>query len=510
MASNHNADLSPSANPHCTQNPVVCTITMLLAPGAYTATFATYDGPLRRGNAPTNPPTGRELSADQDVPLRIAAGQANVIDVTLDGIPATVALVASAGSTITGNMTVGFTVAKCGSASPTSDKVTVLGTDADGSYILGPGAPASSLSSSDPALIAIGASEHNAFRLTHPISSAVQGPVELTATVTPLSGARAAAKTATVSVTISGGAQICGVFTEFAIPTSRSNPKHIVAGPDGNLWFTEAGGSRIGKITTAGRITEFSIGVTTDSQPNGIAAGTDGNLWFTETSGNRIGRITTAGTITEFSAGLTPGSYPRVIAAGHDGNLWFTESSGNRIGKITPLGTIAEYSTGIGSGGNPFGIAAGPDGNLWFTDPGVPGAALNRISKITTDGSVTEYTVPTSFSDPNGIVAGPDGNLWFTECSGNRIGKIAVSGTITEYANGLTGGSDPYFITAGPDGNLWFTEFTGNRIGSITTAGAITEYPIPTASSYPHGIEAGPDGSLWFSAAGVNSIARLQ
>src|SRR5262249_9434631 len=57
-------------------------------------------------------------------------------------------------------------------------------------------------------------------------------------------------------------------------------------------------------------------------------------LWFTEPGRDRIGRITTAGVLTEFSAGLTPGAVPGGIATGPDGNLWFTEIQGNRIGRL--------------------------------------------------------------------------------------------------------------------------------------------------------------------------------
>ena len=48
------------------------------------------------------------------------------------------------------------------------------------------------------------------------------------------------------------------------------------------------------------RVPEFTTGLT--ATPNQIAAGSDGNLWFTETVGNRIGRITPAGVVLEFSA----------------------------------------------------------------------------------------------------------------------------------------------------------------------------------------------------------------
>jgi virginiamycin B lyase len=71
-------------------------------------------------------------------------------------------------------------------------------------------------------------------------------------------------------------------------------------------------------------------------------AGPDGNLWFTEYLGNKIGRITPAGTVTEFAIS-TSGSFPYGMTAGPDGNLWFTESGGNQIGHITPAGVVTEF-----------------------------------------------------------------------------------------------------------------------------------------------------------------------
>src|SRR5882757_2016183 len=70
-------------------------------------------------------------------------------------------------------------------------------------------------------------------------------------------------------------------ITEFRLPTADSTPEGITAGPDGNLWFAEQAG-RIGRITPAGVVTEFSNGITADSRPFAITAGPDGNLWFTE------------------------------------------------------------------------------------------------------------------------------------------------------------------------------------------------------------------------------------
>jgi streptogramin lyase len=55
----------------------------------------------------------------------------------------------------------------------------------------------------------------------------------------------------------------------------------------------ESGSNKIGKIgriTPSGTITEYPI-PTSQSDLWGITAGPDGNLWFTEGNGNKIGRI---------------------------------------------------------------------------------------------------------------------------------------------------------------------------------------------------------------------------
>src|SRR6266568_168649 len=75
-------------------------------------------------------------------------------------------------------------------------------------------------------------------------------------------------------------------ITEFPIPTASTFPRGITAGPDGNLWFTEYTGNKIGRITPAGVVTEFRIH-TSVTEPFGITAGPDGNLWFAEGNSNK-------------------------------------------------------------------------------------------------------------------------------------------------------------------------------------------------------------------------------
>jgi streptogramin lyase len=304
--------------------------------------------------------------------------------------------------------------------------------------------------------------------------------------------------------------------TEFPTATTSTGTEGIAAGPDGKLWFTESGASKIARITTTGAITagdEFAT-PTASSFPSSIAAGPDGKLWFTEDGVSKIGRITTTGAIAAGDEFATPtaSSLPTGIAAGPDGKLWFTEDAVQKVARITTAGAIVsgdEFATPSAVSG-PEGIAAGPDDKLWFAEAGA-----NKIARITTAGTITtgdEFPTPTAFAQPSGIATGPDGRLWFTEDSAGKIGRITTTGVITaadEFPT-PTAGSAPRRIVAGPDGNLWFTESQSgvDKIGRITPSGAIDEFPL-AAGRRPFGITAGPDGNLWFGEVGTNGVGRI-
>ena len=332
----------------------------------------------------------------------------------------------------------------------------------------------------------------------------------------------AAVLPASRSVLVSGqGGSGQPTITEFPLASGSTCPgprqscglDDITAGPDGALWFVEGYANKIGRITTAGAISEFPI-PTASSFPSGIAAGSDGALWFTELGGNQIGRITTGGAITEFAV-PTVGSFPFAIAAGPDGALWFTENAGAKIGRITTAGVVSEFPVSTTTA-CPFqgcgldGIAAGSDGALWFAD-----SATNTIDRITTAGAVTSYPIRTATSGPFALASGPDGNLWFIETLGNQVGRVTTAGIVTEFSVPPLGGSAPPLsigfgkITSGPDGALWFTFNGANQIGRITTVGVTSAYAIPTATNVPYGITNGPNGALWYAADIPAKIASL-
>ena len=125
-----------------------------------------------------------------------------------------------------------------------------------------------------------------------------------------------------------------GVVTAFNIPGDGA--WDIVTGPDRNLWYTapEGNESTVGKITTAGAFTPFPV--TDAGDQLGITVGPDGALWFAQAVGNNIGRMTTTGQFTTLG-GLTAAARPEYIAPGPANTLWFTERDGNRIGRITGI-----------------------------------------------------------------------------------------------------------------------------------------------------------------------------
>jgi virginiamycin B lyase len=184
------------------------------------------------------------------------------------------------------------------------------------------------------------------------------------------------------------------------------------------MWFTETGTpNAIGKITTSGVVTEYSI-PTPSSSPGGIAAGPDGNMWFTEINSNKIGKITMSGIITEYDI-PTAATFAQEITAGPDGNMWFAEYVGKKIGKVTPTGTFTEYDAAPSGVGSIIGIAANPDGSIWFTD-----YTGNQVGRMTPSGVFSLYPTPTPSSTPFGIAAGPDNNVWFVESGSGKVGVV--------------------------------------------------------------------------------------
>ena len=198
------------------------------------------------------------------------------------------------------------------------------------------------------------------------------------------------------------------VITESRSRRRAASPRASLTGPDGNIWFVEQVGNRIGRLTLAGVFTEFPV-PTPASRPETITIGPDGNLWFTEQDGNKIVRITTDGVMTEFPIPTVSGQAGRH----RDGP-----------GRQPLVHRIQRQQDGPYHHGGSHHRIPGPDrkqraggcrppvrdGAVWFVEHDA-----NKVGRITRTGVVTEFPIPTAGSSPWNITAGPDGNLWFSE-----------------------------------------------------------------------------------------------
>jgi virginiamycin B lyase len=299
-------------------------------------------------------------------------------------------------------------------------------------------------------------------------------------------------------------------FTEYTLPTSGAGPEYIRLGYDANLWFTENTANKIGRIITAGTITEFTI-TTANSKPVFITSGTATAAvnWFTESGAGQIATISgDGGVVHEFTITSPSNVMPYGIALDAGGNPWFTENAGDQIGDYTDGGT-PQYPIPTTNSG-PEVIVQDPvntNNRLWFTE--FNGGKIGAFSTAT--HQVTEFTITRGNPGPSSVAVNGDGRVWFTERTAGIIGVLDVTGpapSITEFTI-TTPNSMPTDLALGPDGAFYFTEYGANKIGRITSAGGITEFTITTPNSAPYGIAAGPDNYMWFTEFNGNKIGKL-
>jgi streptogramin lyase len=243
-------------------------------------------------------------------------------------------------------------------------------------------------------------------------------------------------------------------------PVAGATLIRIAAGPDA-VWAVDTDANVIHRVRYLTGQTAYPI-PTANSQPRGIVVGPDGNIWFTEYHGNQIGRLTPDGVFTEFPI-PTPGGNPDGITNADDGNLWFLELGAGKLGRITPTGVITEYPMpnpdtnprGIASTGYTIAITEGSGNKIAFFS-----IAIQQFEG--------EAPVPTLGSFPLDVVVGPDGAFWFTEYFGNKIGRVDFpSYAITEYPI-PTPVSGPYGLAFAKDGRLWFVEHDAGKVAILS------------------------------------------
>lgn len=184
------------------------------------------------------------------------------------------------------------------------------------------------------------------------ISYANQSPV---GTVTTYSG---------LSYTYTNGIAFDG--TDMWVPNYRTSPSTLGA---------------VSKISPTGTVTNYTTGVL--AAQAGAIAFDNTDMWFTYYNSANVGKITSAGTVTNY--GITAAG----ASIAFDGtDMWVTRNSGSSVYRINSSGTVINTYTVAGLCSYVRGIAF--DGtNMWVLSYD-SGTFYSYISKITPGGTVTD------------------------------------------------------------------------------------------------------------------------
>src|SRR5882724_10661574 len=258
-----------------------------------------------------------------------------------------------------------------------------------------------------------------------------------------------------------------GTINEFRPPgltqgTASSDPLGITTGPDGNLWYTDAGedlgpgvpapAKQVGRFNPANQALDLYTNGEPGSIPAAITTGPDGNLWMADVgaSANDVWAVNTQGAVPpgyppQFGiknpAGVAPPlAGPTDIVTGPDGKLWFTEYGAGALGRVDPQGGACDSTKsdpcerdfplpgGLPSPtatttvtDHPLALASDTTHNLlWMTVQG-----SQKIIAMDTNGGIV-HQISTGLANLAGITMGPDGNVWFTQENGpgSHVGRV--------------------------------------------------------------------------------------
>jgi hypothetical protein len=174
-----------------------------------------------------------------------------------------------------------------------------------------------------------------------------------------------------------------GSFADYSIGTRTDRPSGLAVGPDGNIWVAD--GMLIDKVSPAGTmLASYPVAISSFH----IVAAPDGDMWFVDTS-NGIGRIDMSGNSQTW---ILPCDVPGVgdfcvpghfagdtdIVIGPDGNIWFPVQNYQAVARMTLAGYLTEWYVPPNGNGSASPFSATTFGNsVLFVGGG------NRLVRVT-------------------------------------------------------------------------------------------------------------------------------
>ncbi|HSE98519.1 MAG TPA: carboxypeptidase regulatory-like domain-containing protein [Blastocatellia bacterium] len=301
------------------------------------------------------------------------------------------------------------------------------------------------------------------------------------------------------------------VYTSWDIPIEKGLPHTATLDARGDVWFTEAYLSRIGRLEVAtGRFKIWDV-PTPNSIPHGIVVDKKGKVWFTERlqfePANKIARFDPD------TEKFTEYALPRNVSGPHTpifdskGMLWITEYEGNRIARFDPeTEKFTEYDVPT-KDARPYGIDIDKDGVIWIAEIGNGG--LGKLDPKT--GKVTDYPTPTKNAGVRRVRADSKGRIWFTEFHGDHLGMFdPKTEKMTEYL--LPGfRPQPYALEVTRDDKIMISTWHQDVMMLFDPdTKTFTTYPVPFLDLEVRDFRIDKDGAIWFVAMMPRKVVQMK
>ncbi len=179
-------------------------------------------------------------------------------------------------------------------------------------------------------------------------------------------------------------------YSAFTASTTNTGP---------NIFHLDATGALIGTYPTSGNT-------------YALTTGTDNAIWFTEDN-SKVGKLTTAGVLTEFSVPKNGNA----IVAGPDNAIWYADAT--MLNRMTYAGITTNSYPIPATTPFIFKMIVGADGALYMTDYN-----NNTVIRATTSGVFNTFNPPTASSGVIYATLGSDQAVWFSEQSAGNVARI--------------------------------------------------------------------------------------
>jgi virginiamycin B lyase len=274
-------------------------------------------------------------------------------------------------------------------------------------------------------------------------------------------------------------------FVERRMLVRGDIPAALAVGPDGAIWFTIENSNAIG-VLRGGKLQRIQKG-RENLEPLGLAVAPDGHVWFTDAMAESIGHLAPDGAVESIRLPTGIAQFGR-LAVAPDGAVWFAEGWTNSVVRLKD-GVFTPYQPSSPNA-SPFGVALDAGGTVWATLQ-----AANRLVRITPDGQLAEFELPTRAGGPSDVAVDPSGAVWFIELRAGKIGRFA-DGRFSEFpvpapSAGLTD------LAVAPDGSVWFTELREHKLGRLRD-GSVTEFRL-REDARPFGVDVDAQGNVWYT-----------